>query len=226
MFKKLVSIAILVSSFSLQANHTKGFFLGVGAGGRLVSNKLEYINDSGNKGKFIKKEMGLSVNLHGGYLRQLQDSKVVIGGEIFYQTHSYSAKKQLVYDDQSADGNFKITHKMTFGGNLITGAFVNPVVIMYAKAGYAITRMQMDFTNLTGDSPNYDKYNKIAKGPLVGAGIKYLLTKKIILSGEYSMHIIDEVEPRKASESKNGTKRGFKYNVTANNFEFKISYLF
>lgn len=218
-------LCALTSIASVNAGNLRGFYVGGGAGLRLVNTKLEYTNDT-QKGKFEKKTPGIVFSAHGGYLRQMYQSKVTVGGEAFLMFHPSTTKGPLKYDDNSTDGNFNINHKMTLGGTLLTGAFINPKVLLYAKAGYGITKIEMKFTDLAKETPNFDKYNKYLKGPLVGGGVTYLLSPSILIGGEYMYHIVGKLEPRTPANPKNNIKRNYKYDVGVHIAMAKVSFLF
>jgi opacity protein-like surface antigen len=224
--KILPFFAALSINIPLNAGPIKGGYLGANIGLRIVSNKLEHSNNAGATGKNEKKVPGVAFAIHGGYLRQLDLSKIVMGGEASFMMHPGGFKGSLKYGNNNPEGNFNINHKFTAGASIISGAFVNPKVLMYGKVGYAITKVDMKYTDLLGENPNIDKYNKYLKGVQVGAGLYYTLTPNILVGGEYTYHIVGELEPRKPEQPKNNVKRDFKYNAGIHALTGKISYLF
>lgn len=204
-----------------------GLYAGGNVGIALLGGTHQYSNGtSALAGKQKVNTLGYLAGANFGYLRQMGDSKLVLGGEIFGDLAGPNAKKDLQIADGPIEGKVNVSHKMILGGGIILGGVMNPKVLVYTKLAYEMNKFELKYTNLTYGSVPTEKHTKSVRGIVPSAGVLYKVTNSLLVGGEYSYALMAKLEPRKDSTVINGAQRGYNYTPTEHRVTVKFVYLF
>lgn len=204
-----------------------GLYVGGNVGVAMLQGTHQYSNGtSAPAGKQKVNALGYLAGANFGYIKQMGDSKLVMGGEIFGDMAGPSAKKDLQIPDGSIEGKVNFKHKMILGGGIILGGVMNPKVLVYTKLAYEMNKFELKYTNLTYGTVPMEKYTKSIRGIVPSAGVLYKLTNSLLVGGEYSYALMAKLEPRKDKTVINGAQRGYSYTPTEHRLTVKFAYLF
>lgn len=192
--KKITVAALLtcglLSSSPVQAKEPfTGFFLCLKAGADLLTGTHKYQTLAGENEATLRK-IGMSYGLGAGYMK-LTSSKLLWGGEVYYEARSLKAKQQLV--TAAAEGDLNISHKNSMGVSGMVGMAANPKLIAYGKLSLESNVFELKFKNLARGAED-KKLTKRSFGMLPGGGILYKLNDSILLGVEYSFAVLKEIK--------------------------------
>lgn len=229
--KKTTFLLTMFSLMGASINTASAEFTGLYAGGNvgvaMLQGTHQYNNGTSSPaGKQKVNALGYLAGANFGYLKQMGNSKLVVGGEVFGDLAGPSAKKDLQIPDGSIEGKVNIRHKMILGAGLILGGVMNPKVLVYTKVAYEMDKFELKYTNLTYGTVPTEKFTKSVRGIVPSAGVLYKVTNSLLVGGEYSYALMAKLEPRKDATVINGAQRGYNYTPTEQRLTVKFAYLF
>ena len=207
-FTKL-PIAFFILGTPLAADPVNGLFASLNLGGVGIFQNHEYTSPSNAVDNKKKLKIGTSFGLSFGILHQIEQTKVVAGGEVSGSLNKTTQK----YD-------------LNTGGDIEGSLSMTPKLMFYAKAGYAWMRAELKYTNLNKENPSYHTYKKTMSGLSGGPGVNYLLTNKFMIGGEYLYYRPNQITPRNNDTAVGGQKRKFVYSPTVHTVSLKLTVLF
>jgi hypothetical protein len=223
----LTMVSLMGASLSAASANFTGFYAGGSIGAAMLQGTHQYSNGtSAPAGKQKVSGLGYLAGGNLGYIRQMGDSKLVLGGEAFATMAGPNAKKDLQIPDGSIEGKVNISQKMFFGAAIIVGAVMNPKVMMYTKLAYEMDKFELKYTNLTYGTVPAEKFTKSVRGIVPSLGGLCKVSNSLLVGAEYSYALIGKLEPRKDSTVINGAKRGYSYTPTEHRVVAKVVYLF
>ncbi|MCX7338047.1 MAG: outer membrane beta-barrel protein [Alphaproteobacteria bacterium] len=223
-FQKFLYGALLLGSGIAPATaKIGGFYVGAHVGAEALQGTHTYSNGIGSSGKQKVSAFGYLAGLSVGYLKQLQASPMVFGGEIYGSMAGPKAKKNLQIVDGPIEGSATLSHKYSIGGAVMAGAAINPKILMYTKLGYEIDKIAMDYTFPTQPT---EKYTKSSTTYIPGAGVLYTVSPSLLIGAEYGYAIIKKMQPRKDAVAINGASRGYSFSPVAQRVTIKAIYMF
>jgi hypothetical protein len=172
-----------------------GVYVGVHGGGVLLKGTHTYSNSS-NQGVQKLNSFSYLGGAHAGYLSEMGGTKAVVGIEAYYTMTGLKPKKDLQVDGGVLEGKVVVRHKSSMGAAVLTGVAVNPKVVMYIRAGFEKASFQMQYSQLTFQTPNSQAYNKSTTAIVPGAGILYKMSERITIAGEYQHPLYNKIAPR------------------------------
>ena len=217
-------ISVLIVS-PLSADPVRGLFAGINAGARYSIQNHDYTNSTGAVGKQKQGELATSFGISLGLLNQIEKTKAVVGGEVSASMNQSKINYTLQTDGGNPEGKLNIKNPYTFGGYGILGTMITPKLMLYAKAGWAWVSSTLQYSGLS-ENPSSSKYSKTINGPSGGAGANYLITNKIMIGGEYLIHVPTASTPRDNTIPINGVKRKFVYHPTVHAVNVCVKFLF
>lgn len=180
----------LLSTSTVQAKEPfTGFFLALKAGGDLLTGKHKYQTPAGENEATLRK-IGMSYGLGAGYMK-LTQSKLLWGGEVYYEARSLKAKQEM--STAIAEGTLNVSHKNSMGISGMVGMAANPKLIAYGKFSLESNSFELNFKNLARGSED-KKLTKRTFGMLPGAGMLYRLNDSILVGLEYSFAVLKEIK--------------------------------
>ena len=223
-FTKL-PIAFFILGTPLAADPVNGLFASLNLGGVGIFQNHEYTSPSNAVDNKKKLKIGTSFGLSFGILHQVEQTKVVAGGEVSASLNKTTQKYDL-NTGGDIEGSLSITNPYSFGAYGIAGMMMTPKLMFYAKAGYAWMRAELKYTNLNKENPSYHTYKKTMSGLSGGPGVNYLLTNKFMIGGEYLYYRPNQITPRNNDTAVGGQKRKFVYSPTVHTVSLKLTVLF
>lgn len=190
--------AFLITSLLIPAYSWASFggvYVGVHGGGVLLKGSHTYSNGS-NQGVQKLNSFSYLGGAHAGYLSEVGGSKAVVGIEGYYTMMGLKPKKDLIVDGGTLSGQVTIRHKSSMGAAILAGVAVNPKVVMYIRAGFEKANFQMQYSQLTFQTPNSQTYNKSATAIVPGAGVLYKVSERVTIAGEYHHPLYSKMTPR------------------------------
>lgn len=225
--KHFLAVTALLSGSYLAADPVRNLYISLHFGGQGTYQNHTYTNPSGKDGKETKLNLAPVYGLNFGILNQIEKTKMVVGGEVFYNMSGASQKYVLRADNGPAEGNVHIKNSYNFGPAGIMGIMLSTKIMIYAKAGFGWNGFSLKYANLNNNEmPNSKNYKKTLKGLLGGAGANYLLNNKFMIGAEYTYFHPNEITLRKLSNPEGGVARQYKYGPTIHQAVLKISLLF
>ncbi len=222
-FIKKLLITTIVIVTPLSAAPVRGLFASLNLGCRYTNQNHDYTNNTGGVDNQTKGELATSFGLSFGLLNQVEKTKAVIGGEVSVSMNQSKISYNLQVSGGQPEGKVSIANPYTFGGFGILGTMLTPKLMLYAKAGYAWVTTTLKYTGLTEGN---ESYKKTMGGISGGGGINYLITDKVMVGGEYLIHVPAASTPRDNAVAINGQKRKFVYHPTIHSINLKVSILF
>ena len=122
---------------------------------------------------------------------KLTQSKVLWGGEVYYEARSLKAKQKMT--TLIAEGDLSISHKNSMGVSGMVGMAANPKLIAYGKFSLESNSFELKFKNLARGAED-KKLAKRTFGMLPGAGMLYKLNDSILVGLEYSFAVLKEIK--------------------------------
>lgn len=228
MKKQILVFAVLAASLSgLSADPVRGVFAALHAGAIGTYENHTYTNPAGQDGKENKLNLAAAYGFNFGLLNQIESTKAVVGGEIFFSMSSAVQKYVLRAANGPSEGSVQIKNPYNFGPAGILGTMITPKLMLYAKAGMAWNLFRLKYSDLNrNESPNSKTYKKYLRGPIGGVGASYMITNKLMIGGEYTYFHPSEITPRKLSNPEGGIARQYKFGPTMHQVVAKISLLF
>jgi opacity protein-like surface antigen len=184
---------LLCGLLSSKVMHAKepftGIFLSLKAGGDLLTGKHKYETVGGANESTLRK-IGISYGFGLGYMK-LAPSKVLWGGEVYYEGRSLKAKQKMatVIDE----GELTVSHKNAMGLSGMVGMAANPKLVAYGKFSLESNSFELNFKNLARGAEN-KKITKRTLGMLPGTGLLYRLSDSILVGMEYSFAVLKEIK--------------------------------
>ncbi|HCU06496.1 MAG TPA: hypothetical protein DIC42_02795 [Holosporales bacterium] len=166
-----------------------GIYLSLKAGGDLLTGKHKYETVGGANETTLRK-IGMSYGFGVGYMK-LTPSKVLWGGEVYYEGRSLKAKQKMVTIID--EGELTVSHKNSMGISGMVGMAANPKLIAYGKFSLESNSFELNFKNLARGAEN-KKLAKRTFGMLPGAGMLYKLSDSILVGVEYSLAVLKEIK--------------------------------
>ena len=223
----LMIFSLISASIGCASASFTGFYAGGSLGAAMLQGTHQYTNGtSAPAGKQKVNALGYLVAANLGYIRQMGDSKLVLGGEAFGGMVSPSAKKDLQMPNGSIEGTVNIRHKMFMGAAVIVGAVMNPKVMVYGKLAYEMNKFELQYKSLTYGTVTSEKFTKSVRGIVPSLGALYKVSNSLLVGGEYSYSLIGKLDPRKDKTVINGAQRGYSYSPVEHRIVAKVAYLF
>ncbi|MBY0280768.1 MAG: hypothetical protein K2W94_01265 [Alphaproteobacteria bacterium] len=220
-------LSLMGASITVASANFTGFYAGGTIGAAMLQGTHQYSNGTTTPaGKQKVNALGYLAGGNVGYLRQMGDSKLVLGGEAFATLAGPNAKKDLQMPDGPIEGKANIRHKMFMGAAVIIGAVMNPKVMMYTKLAYEMDKFELQYTGLTFGTVANEKFTKSVRGIVPSVGALCKITNSFLIGAEYSYALIEKLAPRSDATVINGAQRGFTYSPTEHRLAAKIVYLF
>lgn len=227
MTKKILLVGLIAISSGLFADPVRGLFASVNFGGLGTYNNHTYTNSAGQEGKEESLSAAATYGMNFGLLNQIEKTKVVVGGEVFFNMTSANKKYVLKSANGPAEGDLQIKNTYNFGPCGIAGMMLTPKLMFYTKLGFAWNCFRLKYSNLNNNErPNSKNYKKTLSGPAGGAGANYLINNKFMIGCEYMYFHPSEITPRKLSEPQGGVARQYKFAPTIHQVVIKLSLLF
>lgn len=183
----------LCGLLSTKITHAKepftGIFLSLKAGGDLLTGKHKYETVGGINESTLRK-IGMSYGLGLGYMK-LTPSKVLWGGEVYYEGRSLKAKQKMATNID--EGELTVSHKKSMGLSCMVGMAANPKLVAYGKFSLESNSFELNYQNLARGAES-SKMSKRIVGILPGAGILYKLSDSILVGAEYSFAVLKEIK--------------------------------
>ncbi|PIZ34340.1 MAG: hypothetical protein COY39_00460 [Alphaproteobacteria bacterium CG_4_10_14_0_8_um_filter_37_21] len=190
----LLACGLLSTSIAQAKEPFTGFFLCLKAGGDLLTGKNKYQTPAGENESTLRK-MGMSYGLGAGYMK-LTSSKLLLGGEVYYEGRSLKAKQKM--STTIFEGDLNVSHKNSMGLSGMVGMAANPKIIAYGKLSLESNLFELNFKNLARGAED-KKITKRSFGMLPGAGMLYKLNDSILLGLEYSLAVLKEIKTNPGS---------------------------
>jgi hypothetical protein len=216
----LVMASLMGASITAASANFTGFYAGGTVGAAMLQGTHEYSNGTSSPaGKQKVNAIGYLAGGNLGYIKQMGDSKLVLGGEAYAAMAGPNAKKDLQIPNGPIEGKANISHKMILGAGIIIGAVMNP------KA-YEMNKFELKYTNLTYGTVPSEKFTKSIRGIVPSLGALCKVSNSLLVGAEYSYALMGKLEPRKDTTVINGAQRGYSYTPTEHRVVAKIVYLF
>ncbi|NBT84987.1 MAG: hypothetical protein EBT45_00555 [Alphaproteobacteria bacterium] len=223
----LVMASLMGASITAASANFTGFYAGGTVGAAMLQGTHEYSNGTSSPaGKQKVNAIGYLAGGNLGYIKQMGDSKLVLGGEAYAAMAGPNAKKDLQIPNGPIEGKANISHKMILGAGIIIGAVMNPKVMMYTKLAYEMNKFELKYTNLTYGTVPSEKFTKSIRGIVPSLGALCKVSNSLLVGAEYSYALMGKLEPRKDTTVINGAQRGYSYTPTEHRVVAKIVYLF
>lgn len=229
---KLKTISFFIFLFSYLVPSTScfakfnGLFAGAHLGFSLLNGTHKYTNASPQEGKITLNEPGYLAGLQAGYLYYAEASKIIVGAEFYFSMTGINSKKDLKVDGGPVEGQVTIQHRHSLGLAILSGIVINPKVALYGKIALETNKFNLNYENLTFQTPTSEKYGASLRGFVPGMGIFYKWTPKILIGAEYGYSFMKKKQPRLDTVVINGAKRGYSFSANEHRLAAKINYVF
>ncbi len=161
---------------------------------------------------------------NAGYLFELSESKLVVGGEVYLLIPGINPKIDLHLLNGPPEGTATIKHSRSVGFAATVGMMMNPKVLVYVNVGIENARFQ--FTYLLeqppagANMPPKQVFNRTFKGLTPALGCTYKMSSHILIGAELSSPLFKRFKMRQT------LPRTFHYKPVERRLVFKLSYLF
>lgn len=212
------------SSMPTKHNWT-GFYVGTDGGYMWGNSKVSDINGFNVVGTSTNNPYSYSpssavVDANVGYDWQT-NSWLLLGAELQGGWLGLQGNGQYLSNDGIAK---------TFSGGFVSvagrlGFIVNNNILLYGKAGYALTGIETTFTNSTGGKTLSNTTSPKRDGGVYGGGIEYAFTNKWSARAEYDYYDFGTATSSGIA-SNNGLKYNFSQRLDSNSVVLGVSYKF
>ena len=140
------SAALVLASSTVALAGFTGFYVGGVAGPALLEGTHQYTNGTSQAaGKQKVRAFSYIAGLNGGYIRQMGDSMLVVGAELYGLFCGSHASTDLQMPSGTIDGKVSIRHKMAMGASIIIGGVMNPKVLVYTRLGLEVDKFELKY---------------------------------------------------------------------------------
>ena len=159
---------------------------------------------------------------YAGYLFELSQSKLVVGGEVYLLMPGFSTKIDLSLQNQPKDGTVSIKHSRSMGFAATVGMMMNPKVMAYLSLGLesASFEFKYDFDKTRPAATLSQTFKKKFNGFTPALGAVYKMSSHILIGAELSSPFF------KKFKMHDGLPRTFYYRPVERRLVLKLSYLF
>jgi opacity protein-like surface antigen len=204
-----------------------GLRIGGSAGVGLLQGRHFYTGPASPTGDMIKRFSVLSsmMGVNAGYLFELSESKLVVGGEIYMLIPGINPKIDLYLlngaTNGPVEGSVAIKHNRSVGFAATVGMMMNPKILVYVNVGIENARFQ--FTYLIKNKPPIPPqqvFNRSFKGITPALGAAYKMSPHILIGAELSSPFF------KRFKVPSSGSRSYHYKPVERRLVLKLSYLF
>jgi opacity protein-like surface antigen len=210
-----------------------GFRIGALFGAQLLQGRHWYDgNDNAqitNDQVFRVSTISSMYGAHAGYLLELGDSQIVLGGEAYIYIPQANPTISLQLLNGPVEGNVQILHSRSIGIVLTAGMMFNPKVLVYANAGIEMAKFQFNYSfqnpipllnGKTGTLPSQQTLHHIFKAPVLGVGAAYKMAPHFLVGVELSSPFF------KRYFGRTNAPRAYTYKPVERRLILKLTYLF
>jgi len=161
------------------------------------------------------------MGVHAGYLFELSESKLVVGGEVYFLIPGINPTIDLHLLNAPIDGSVTIKHSRSVGFAATVGMMMNPKILVYLNVGIENARFQFTylFNNLR-PLPSKQAISHSFKAFTPTLGAAYKMTPHFLVGFELSSPFFKRFKIRATPP------RGFHYKPVERRLILKLSYLF
>jgi opacity protein-like surface antigen len=228
--KKIITALVLCGMMVL-AQPSHGAFGGLRVGGMagigLLQGRHFYTgpNSPNDDMKRRFSVIGSMMGVNAGYLFELSESKLVVGGEVYLLIPGINPKVDLYLMNGGAngpvEGSVAIKHNRSIGFAATVGMMMNPKILVYLNVGIENARFQ--FTYLIQNKPPIPPqqvFNHSFKGLTPALGATYKMSAHMLVGAELSSPFF------KRFKVPSSGSRTYHYKPAERRLVLKLSYLF
>lgn len=227
--KRIISGLILFGMI-MAAHPSQAAFGGLRVGGMagigLLQGRHFYAGTPSPERDMIKRLsiIGSMLGAHAGYLFELSDSKIAIGGEVYLLIPGISPTIDLHLLNGQPEGTASIKHNRSVGFAVTAGMMMNPKILVYVNVGIENARFQFTY-NLkrppaNAAMPPKQVFNHSFKAFTPALGATYKMSPHLLFGLELSSPFFKRFKMRQT------LPRTFHYKPAERRLVLKISYLF
>ena len=229
MKKTIIGLVLCGMAMLAQPSHAAfgGLRIGGIAGIGLLQGRHFYTGPASPSDDMIKRfsVLGSMMGVNAGYLFELSESKLVVGGEVYLLIPGINPKVDLYLMRGGAngpvEGSVAIKHNRSIGFAATVGMMMNPKFMVYVNVGIENARFQ--FTYLIKDKPPIPPqqvFNRSFKGITPALGATYKMSAHVLIGAELSSPFFKRFKVRSEGP------RSYHYKPVERRLVLKLSYLF
>lgn len=212
----LIAVSGLLLTTTSGLAYVKGLYIGAQVGGSKASGNHEF-RTPGNQDKESLKAIGGLGGIVAGYVQEIGTSRMVVGGEVYFNGH-FSSDKIKLKTGGVIRGDGTVKHTSSMGAAVMGGMLINPKLLGYARIGFESAKFSFNYTNPADD------VSKSTTAIVPGAGASWQYSERVCIGGEYQYASFKKITPRNIGDK--GIQRGFTVKPTEHRVLVKLTYNF
>lgn len=202
-----------------------GINLGVQVGAIQLGGKHKYYTGSPTSGETLVNAKGGCGGAFAGFAFEIGGpTKIVIGGDAYYNMNSVSSNNNLSVLNGPLEGTFSVSHTSTMGAGAIVGLLINPKIVAYVGPGFEMNKYTLSYTQLTYGTVPQETYKLKSSGFVARLGAAMAMSKSFYVGLEYNFPITRKLKPRSDQVKINGANRGYTFKPIEHRLMIRLAF--